>query len=107
MVETVAIICAVVFLVASMTLAAVLLVALFVGQWPRGRKVALAALSGPGSMVALIMPLGWVEGGDGFEMFVGVGAIMLIAGVMIGWPAAFFATRRLERLTRFDSSTFD
>jgi hypothetical protein len=90
-----------------MTLAAVLLVALFAGRWPRGRKVALAALSGPGAMVALTMPFGWVEGEGGLELLVGVGAIMLIAGVMIGWPIAFFATRRHERLTRFDPSTFE
>ena len=65
-----------------------------------------AALLGPGLACT---PLILVMAADGRE-FVVVGlaaASILLAGVaIVGWPVLHFATRRLDKLTRFDVSTF-
>lgn len=88
-------------------LAAVLVVALFAGRESRGRKIAIAAIGGPG-FVSILVGLAVVLD----EGFVIERVAVLLAGsvlvmAMIGWPIAYFATRRLERVTRWDTSTFD
>lgn len=90
------------------TLAAVLVVGISGPNLPRGRKTALAAVAGPGVLMALVSLLLIAEGEyEGIETAVGMGLLALIGIVMLGWPTAYLATRRLERVTRFDPSPFD
>ena len=90
----------------AVTLAAVLLAALFAGNHSIGRKAAIAALGGPGTLFGPLALFVFLEGSALVALIVVTGAAVLTI-VMIGWPVAYFATRRLDRLTRFDSSTFD
>lgn len=90
------------------TLGAVLVARFLMGGAPPSRRVFAAALGGP---LSLILPL-WVIGsaGDGdfsTEQLVGFTALLLIAFGAVGWPIAHLATRRLDRLTRFDPQVFE
>lgn len=58
-------------------------------------------------MVVLVALVGATEGEVDLETWIGAGAITLLAGVIVGRPIAYFATRRLERLMRFATSTFE
>lgn len=106
MVEGIAIALGMLFFFGTATLGMVLLVSLFAGGQPRGRRVLLAALGGPGSLFLLMAPFALLDS-PVWEVFVGIVVIVLFSSAIIGWPIAYFATRRLDRLTRFDPSTFD
>lgn len=106
MIETIAVIVAMLFFFGLVTLGMVLLVAFFAERQPRGRKVLLAAIGGPGSFLLLTTPFALLDAPT-WEALLGLAIILLFASVIVGWPIAYFATRRLERLMRFDTSTFE
>lgn len=91
------------------TLGAVLLVRFALGgQGHHSRRVFAAALGGPVSiLVPTIVFVITEQGIFPAEQVVGFGFILLLAFAVIGWPVAHFATRRLDRLTRFDLQVFD
>ena len=105
--ETLVALFALLLLSVTGTLAAVLLVGLFAGAQPRGRKVLFAALGGAASLLLVILPLALLEATPTVEVFVFAAVILSLGGAIVGWPIAYFATRRLERLMRFATSTFE
>ena len=106
MVEGIAIVLVMSFLIGMATLAMVLLVAFGASAQPLGRTVLIAALGGPGACLLLFAPFALLDT-PAWEVLATLGVILLISGAVIGSPIAYFATRRLDRLMRFDSSTFD
>ena len=106
MVEGIAIVVGMLFFFGMATLGMVLLVAFFASGHSRGRKVLFAALGGPGSFFLLMAPLALLDT-PVWSTLLGIVVIVLFSSAIVGWPVAYFATRRLDRLTRFDSSTFD
>ena len=89
------------------TLGCVLLVAFTMRKSSARARITVAALAGPGTMVAPIMLLAAIDGPGGASAALGFSIIGLIACAGIGWPVAHVATRRLDRLIQFDVDTFE
>ncbi|MEL7749432.1 MULTISPECIES: hypothetical protein [Citromicrobium] len=104
--EVIAVIVFFVVMLVMATLGAILLV-LFARPGASTRVRTLwAALLGPGLACA---PLILVMAADGREFLVvgfAAASILLAGAAIVGWPVSDFATRRLDKLTRFDVSTF-
>ena len=94
------------FVVLSLsTLGFVLLVAFFLQKRGFSTRVLLAAVLGPGM---LIMPISLLAMGEGnFEASMGLLILVALACLFVGWPVAHLATRRLDRLIKFDIGTFE
>lgn len=90
------------------TLGAVLLARFILGGAEPSRRVLAATLGGP---LAVLLPIyGVVAAGQGIvptEQLTGFVIVLVIAFGTVGWPVAHFATRRLDRLTRFDPQVFE
>lgn len=90
------------------TLGAVLLVRFLLGGRSHSTRVLAAASAGP---MTIILPVLGVAIVDitlvDPETLVGFAVLFLICVGAIGWPVAHFATRRLDRLTRFDPQLFE
>ena len=89
------------------TLGCVLLVAFTMRKASARARITVAALSGPGLMIAPVMLLAAADGSSGAATVLGFAIIGLIACAGIGWPVAHVATRRLDRLIQFDVDTFE
>lgn len=90
------------------TLGAVLLVRFLLGGQSGARRVFAAALGGPASL--LLPTIAMVLAAQDVvvpEQAIGFGFIFLVGTGVIGWPVAHLATRRLDRLTRFDPQIFE
>lgn len=89
------------------TFGAVLLARFLLPKVALASRVFVAAVGGPGGLLGPVMLISTLNGDDwqvgGLAIVVAVGA----ASLVIGWPVAHRATRRLERLTRPDGSIFD
>lgn len=90
------------------TLGAVLVARFMFGGSDASRRVIAAAIGGPlivilPILVFVVLDAGAVDasGAIGFRI------VLVIASGVIGWPIAHFATRRLDRLTRFDPQVFE
>ncbi|MEM6475698.1 MAG: hypothetical protein AAF687_05980 [Pseudomonadota bacterium] len=90
------------------TLGSVLLVSFFMNAASRGTRVFVAAMAGP---TGLLIPTFFISGGGEqphlLEFGIAVVVIGAIASVIIGWPVAYLATKRLDRMTQFDVGTFE
>jgi hypothetical protein len=90
------------------TLGAVLLVRFLLGGRSHSTRVLAAASAGPMTIVlpflgVAIADIALVDPGT----LVGFAILFLMCVGAIGWPVAHFATRRLDRLTRFDPQVFE
>ncbi|MBI1401902.1 MAG: hypothetical protein GC147_01635 [Porphyrobacter sp.] len=94
-------------LLQMVALGAVLLVRFVLGGQSRTRRVFAAAVGAPLVILAPTFAMISVDQGqfDG-EQAIGF-ALTLGVGALIAWPVAHFATRRLDRLTRFDPQVFE
>lgn len=91
-----------------LTMGAVLFVKLVMPGVSQSRRIFAASLLGPGGLVIPGLLISLVEAGGG-EIIPLVAAMLgglLFMGALC-WPAALFATRRLDKLTQFDLETFE
>lgn len=91
-----------------LTMGAVLFVKLVMPGVSQSKRIFAASLLGPGGLIIPGLLISMVEAG-GEELIALVAAMvggLLFMGVLC-WPAALFATRRLDRLTQFDLETFE
>jgi predicted permease len=95
-------------LLIMVTLGAVLLARFILGGSSGSARIVAAAFGGPMTMV---LPVFAVVLSEGFSRFDGelwaVLFLLLFVFCAIGWPVAHFATRRLDRLTRFNPQVFE
>jgi len=106
MIEAVIVFVSIGIIVTMATLGAVLLTKFWRGKWSRSARVALAAALGS---ALPLWPFGLIYAAEGAsDMAVGIaGAFILIVPVLlIGWPTAFLATRKLDRLADIKTSIF-
>lgn len=90
------------------TLGAVLLARFMLPGQSGARRVFAAAVGGPAFL--LVPAIGIVVAAqDVFspEQVIGFGFILFVGVGVIGWPTAHLATRRLDRLTRYDPQVFE
>lgn len=90
------------------TLGAVLVARFVLGGSGSSARIVAAAFGGP---MTLALPLFAVVLSEGFsrsdgELWMAL-SLLLFLFCAIGWPVAHFATRRLDRLTRFDPQVFE
>lgn len=107
MLEAIAVIILVLVMFTLATLGCVLLVTFLLAKKGFRTRVVLAMFAGPGLLLAPVVLLAASDGGSAFEAMLGFSMIGLIACALIGWPVAYFATRRLDRLVQFDVETFE
>ena len=90
-----------------LTMGAVLFVKLVMPGVSQSRRIFAASLLGPGGLVIPGLLISLVEAGGG-EIIPLVAAMLggLLFMDALCWPAALFATRRLDKLTQFDLETF-
>ena len=106
MIEVIAVLGGMVMFVVLATLATVLLACFFASSFSSGRRVFIAALGGPFLVVAPLSGFALFDD----EIWVGLMALAMMIGVgalAIGWPVANIATKRLDRMTKFDLETFE
>ena len=89
------------------TLGSVLLVRFVIPGAAKGKRVFAAAFLGPASVLLPILTFALIDETSVLVTVSGFILVLLGAGVAIGWPVAHLATRRLDRLTRFDVETFE
>lgn len=90
------------------TLGAVLLVRFVLPDMARASRVLAAGLGGPvGAMGPFLFIVALEEGGWRSGAALGLLLVLAASCLLLGWPVAHFATRRLDRLTRFDSGVFE
>lgn len=106
MVEMATVLAGLAIIIAMATLGAVLLIRFVMPGAARGNRILAAALLGS---AAPLLPFTFVSGlgGDWIAATLGFGALIAGAGLLVGWPIAHFATRRLDRLTGIDARLFD
>lgn len=97
-----------VLLLIMVTLGAVLLARFVLGGSGSSARIVAAAFGGP---MTLVLPVFAAVLSEGFSRSDGdlwvVLFLLLFLFCAIGWPVAHFATRRLDRLTRFDPKVFE
>ena len=90
-----------------MTLGAVLLVRFYLASLTRSTRVLVASVLPP---IALSVPATLISLLEGDADLADVMLVLLVGGgllaVLFCWPFAYFATKRLDRLTQFDAETF-
>ena len=90
------------------TLGAVLIARFAVGGDDETRRVIVAAIGGPLTVILPTLVFVFVDAGAvDASGIMGFGIVLLIAFGAICWPVSHFATRRLDRLTRFDPQVFE
>jgi len=90
------------------TLGAVLLARFVLGPGNRTGRVAAAALGGPVTVILPVFAIALSDQGARSALeFAMVFAGLLVVFCAVGYPVAYFATRRLDRLTRFDPHIFE
>lgn len=91
-----------------MTLGCVLLTGFVMAKSGFGPRVAVAAIAGPGMLLAPLLLIAGMDGPDDFlAATIGFGVLGAMMCGLIGWPVAHVATRRYDRLTKFDLGTFE
>lgn len=90
------------------TLGAVLLARFVMRGSDRSARTMAAAIGGPLTLVLPVYALVLAEGDSRSNVDAGIGFIVLtVLLCLVGWPVAHFATRRLDKLTRFDPQVFE
>ncbi len=88
------------------TVGAVLLVWFWGSNLAPSTRVTLSAVLGPAAfMVPIVLLAG--NGGMGSEELWVLAIIIVLPIITIGWPVAFFATRKLDRMTVNSASVFE
>ncbi|MEM9500468.1 MAG: hypothetical protein AAF941_01360 [Pseudomonadota bacterium] len=88
------------------TLGAVLLMRFFMKKADTSTRTFMAALLGPGLVLLPVSAFVFLADQGGIEGILGIFIILLLLFAMIGYPVSHFATRRLDKLTRFNADTF-
>jgi len=89
------------------TLGSVLLVQFIVPKLSRGKRILVAALIGPALLLLPVTAVILVDNpSDALVGLFGVSIMGLVMSGIVGWPTAHFATKRLDRMTKFDLETF-
>ena len=89
------------------TLGAVLLALFLRPRSGTASRTIWAASAGP---LLVSAPTALFIVGNGEDLIIGLLAIAFMSGggaLVVGWPVSHFATRRLDKLTQFDVSTFE
>lgn len=90
-----------------MTLGAVLLVRFYLANFARSTRILVASALPP---IALLIPATLISLSEGDAYLADVLLVLLVGGGLLAllfcWPFAYFATKRLDRLTHFDAETF-
>lgn len=90
-----------------MTLGTVLLVKFFLARLTRSSRVLVASVLAP---LSLMIPASLISLAEGDASIADVLIVLIVGGgvlaVIVCWPIAHFATKRLDRLTEFDIETF-
>lgn len=98
----------VILLLVMVTLGAVLVARFALGGWDSSARIVAAAFVGP---LTLVLPVFAVVLSEGLSRPDGelwaVLFVLLFLFCAICWPVSHFATRRLDRLTRFDPQVFE
>jgi hypothetical protein len=90
------------------TLGAVLIARFVLGGGDISRRVIAAAIGGPLTVILPTLAFVFVDvGAIDTSGIIGFSILLVIAFGAIGWPISHFATRRLDRLTRFDPEVFE
>ena len=90
------------------TLGSVLLAQFVIGKSSRAVRVAAATILGPGMMLIPFSIMALFDGdAGGLAAFFGIGVIGMVMCGIVSWPTAYFATKKLDRLTYFDVETFE
>ena len=90
------------------TLGAVLLAGLFLRARTQTTRVLVSALAGCLGPLLPIVTLAVFDSNEGAHAaLIAFSTLGVVASVVIGWPIAHFATRRLDRLIQFDLETFE
>ena len=97
----------VVLLVTMVTLGSVLLVGFFFVNRLRQTRVLAAAIFGTLLSLGPILFFSNFENGEFVEPMGLIAAILIISMAILGWPIAYFATKKLDRLTQFDAKVFE
>lgn len=88
-------------------LGSVLLTRFFMPGASRCQRVFTSAAMGPATVLLPILTFALIDETSIVVTVSGFILVLLGAGVAIGWPVAHMASRRLDRLTRFDVETFE
>ena len=107
MIEIIPIMLGLVAVLVMTTLGAVLAIRVFLASMGRTARTLAAAVLGTAIPVGAMLLIGLSEGN--FEAELVIGIVAGIAGpiLMVGWPTAFFATRKLDKLTEQRASVFE
>lgn len=107
MIEVAVIIAFFVIIYSMASLGAVLLTAFVRPRWPRSSRVFVSSVMGPTLVTLPILVFALDEQGEQLIFqSVALGLVVVLTIVLIGWPTAYFATKRLDRMTQFDPDTF-
>ncbi len=99
---------ALIVFVTMSTLGSVLLVRFFMTKADTAARTFAAAFFGPGILLFPVIGLALVgDGDDVFAGVIGLAILLLLFFAVIGYPTAHFATRKLDRLTKFNPETFE
>ncbi|MCK0128129.1 hypothetical protein [Erythrobacter sp. F6033] len=108
MAEIVAVLILAAVVLVMATLGAVLLAKLWMKTASGGTRVLAASVFGPASVLIPILIFGLATDPEDFVYgLVGVGAILVLVSVLVGFPISYFSTRKLDKLTHFELSTFE
>lgn len=93
-------------ILAMATLGAVLLVRFFMNSADVGTRTFAAAFLGPALVLLPVSAFIFLADDDVIESIIGIAVILMLLFAIVGYPISHFATRRLDKLTRFDADTF-
>ncbi|WP_298333907.1 hypothetical protein [uncultured Erythrobacter sp.] len=96
----------IVTLLGFMSLGSVLLAKFVAPNSSRGVRVVSASACAVLALLVPVVLMGLAEGGTITELGLGAGLGGLFLSVLICWPVSHFATKRLDRMTKFDSEIF-
>lgn len=96
-----------VIIIAATTLAAVLLARFWLPGQTSGARIGIAAAGGPSILGLAVAVIALLTNDFGFELLIGLGAIVLVPMLFVGWPVSYWATRKLDKLTMVSASVFE
>ncbi|WP_209347855.1 hypothetical protein [Pontixanthobacter sp. CEM42] len=89
------------------TAGSALLLKFWAGNLSRSTRILLAIAAGTLLPFLPLTMMANTYGEIGMEMAIQIGAVLTIPMLVVGWPIAFFATRKLDKLTEIKASVFE